>query len=362
MLKFDYSKVVFATELGVGTYGTIYPYQKDPNDKRFVVKHMHAKDTNTLLSMIQEIVIGFSCNHPYIMPVTGYYIEPLKPKGFNVFIKMPRMKENLNDFIRTQRRNNVSKIPEEKVVKYLHAMLSAMEYLVDKKIAHRDIKPTNVLLDEEGNIKLSDIGSATFIDDEEGINLISQQVGTFFYMAPEVLANFRDIKRKDLYVSDIWSMGLVIAELCLLQTQLMNPHQYPKEPIIKDILNKIQANYGQNLVKVLTEMLHVNPNQRNKTAKDLKVMLEESYASIFSKEKPADPLPIQKVEKPSEKPVKKAKEEKVKEEKGQDMGASTKSVIISIKVNSFSDVFLDRINRNFFVNLFIEIFPICRGE
>jgi len=322
MLKFDYNKVIFDTEIGVGTFGTVHPYQKDKQDKRFVVKHMYAKDIIALLNMVQEIVIGFSCDHPSLVPVTGYFIEPLKPKGFNVFIKMPRMKENLGDYIKAQRKNNVNKVPEETIVKHLHDMLSGLEYLEKKKIAHRDIKPTNMLLDNEGNLKLTDIGSAAFIDEEDKVNLVSQQVGTFFYMAPEVLANFRSLKREDLYSADIWSMGLVIAELCLLQTQLVNPHEYPKEPIVQDILNKIKAKYSKKLVDVLTEMLHVNPNSRNKDARQLREMLETSFSNIFGqvKSEKAQPPP-QTQKKVSAKPVPKAKEKVI-----EDLGNSSKSV------------------------------------
>jgi len=277
MLKLDYSKVRFDTEIGFGGLGTVYPYQADENGQSFVVKHLYAKNINALLNMVQEIVIGFSCNHSSLISVTGYFIEPVKPTGFNVFIKMPKMRENLNDFINVQVRNKVEKVPEEIVIKCLHDMLSALEYLGKKKIAHRDIKPTNLLLDDSGNMKLSAIGSTTFIDDEDKLDLISQQVGSTFYMAPEVLANPQSVKKEDLYSADIWSMGLIIAELCLLQTRLINPHEYPKEPIVQDILNKIKAKYSQKLVDVLTEMLQVDPNLRKKSAKELREILEKSF-------------------------------------------------------------------------------------
>lgn len=71
------------------------------------------------------------------------------------------------------------------MAKILHQLISALIYLHSKDIVHRDIKSDNILLDEEGNIKLADFGFATKLDDYDGKR--GSRVGTNNYMPPQII-------------------------------------------------------------------------------------------------------------------------------------------------------------------------------
>ena len=96
-------------------------------------------------------------------------------------------------------------------------------------ITHNDIKPTNILIDEDYKIKIADFGSAIY-GDIYNINNISFSY-TKAYAPPEFLNGnpFRDQK------SDMWSLGVMIIELCL-ETQLFKNND-SKEQILKSILS-----------------------------------------------------------------------------------------------------------------------------
>jgi serine/threonine protein kinase len=83
-------------------------------------------------------------------------------------------------------------------------MLWGLSYLHRERIIHRDVKPGNVLVDSQGNVKLCDFGLASICSDH---SLQRTMVGTTIYMAPERL-------RAQPYgrSSDMWSFGLVILE------------------------------------------------------------------------------------------------------------------------------------------------------
>jgi len=283
MFTFDSTKLVTDELIGSGQYGWVYPYRKDPNDDRWVVKHLFAKNFDTFLVFMQEIVLGFNCDHPSLLPIKGYYVKgSLENPGWNLYIKMPKMEKTLkhvmNQYLKTD-----TMIPEEEIVKYFYSMSCGLEYLHNRKIAHRDIKPTNILIDKQGNAKLADIGIAKFVPEDETSYLVNDIAGTPLYSAPET-SNNPQLKKRDLYKADAWSLGVVIADLCLLKTRLIESGRpLPNEDRhlqIKEKLKGLEGKYSKVLVGLIENLLNCDIGER-KTVNDVKKSLEENYGEIL---------------------------------------------------------------------------------
>jgi serine/threonine protein kinase len=121
-------------------------------------------------------------------------------------------------------RRSSNKIPENILGCLSVQIIKGLAKLHQKRIVHRDIKPTNILLNSRGYAKISDFGvSGVILQTDEGRNTL---IGTYLYMSPErIKANNHS------FVSDIWSVGMTILE-CALGVY---PYYYKKEKRITDV-------------------------------------------------------------------------------------------------------------------------------
>ena len=106
------------------------------------------------------------------------------------------------------RRLESGKLPIEVVTRIADQALAALEYLHAQGVVHRDVKPSNLLLDDEGNVKLADLGLARPIEDGRDLTVTNMTVGTPGFMSPEQLQGEEVAPTSDLY-----SLGATLYQL-----------------------------------------------------------------------------------------------------------------------------------------------------
>ncbi len=156
-------------------------------------------DTNGLQIFSKELACVFNLNHPNL----------LKPTHVGQWLNMPYLimeycpKGALN--------KQVGKLTEQEIWKVLHDVAAGLAYLHSKEIVHQDIKPDNILRDENGDYRITDFGISTKARTtlRRSVGGTSVSGGTTAYMAPERFsANPAPTK-----ASDVWSLGAMIYEL-----------------------------------------------------------------------------------------------------------------------------------------------------
>ncbi|KAJ3708008.1 hypothetical protein LUZ61_011713 [Rhynchospora tenuis] len=100
----------------------------------------------------------------------------------------------------------LEKLDEETARRYFQQLIDAVDYCHSRQIYHRDLKPENLLLDKNGNIKLSDFGLSILREPGE---LLTTSCGSPCYVAPEVVMHIS----YDGAGSDIWSCGVILFEM-----------------------------------------------------------------------------------------------------------------------------------------------------
>ncbi|KAM9528399.1 dual specificity mitogen-activated protein kinase kinase 1 [Salvelinus alpinus] len=148
--------------------------------------------------IIRELQVLHECNSPYIVGFYGAFYS-----DGEISICMEHMDGGSLD----QSLKKAGKIPEQILGKVSIAVIKGLSYLREKhKIMHRDVKPSNILVNSRGEIKLCDFGvSGQLID-----SMANSFVGTRSYMSPERLQGTHYSVQ-----SDIWSMGLSLVEMAV---------------------------------------------------------------------------------------------------------------------------------------------------
>jgi len=197
----DPEEIVTMSELGEGTCGSVYKCQY--KGRSLAVKRMRRTDNEIESKRIfMDLDVIRKCNDcPYIVQCYGYIMT------FEyLFIYMEIMATCLEKLLQQRKRG----IPEEIIGKITLSVVNALNYLKEThKIMHRDVKPSNILLDWHGNVKLCDFGISGKLIDSKAQTM---SCGCVAYLAPERIQMDGSVRQYDVR-ADVWSLGITLVQL-----------------------------------------------------------------------------------------------------------------------------------------------------
>lgn len=188
--------------LGEGAGGSVTRCRLRNGQTVFALKEICTDPSPELQKQIRrELQFNRTCNSPHIVK---YYGTFLKENSGSIFIAMEYCGGGSLDAIYKRVKARGGRIGEKVLGKFAESILSGLNYLHERKIIHRDIKPQNILLDEQGQVKLCDFG----VSGEVVNSLATTFTGTSYYMAPERIQG-----QPYTVTSDVWSLGLTLMEV-----------------------------------------------------------------------------------------------------------------------------------------------------
>lgn len=210
-IRYSYSQIKrmtkgFKDKLGEGSYGSVY--KGELRSKREVAVKVLTKSQTNGQDFINEVATIGRIRHVNVVQLIGFCAE--RTKQALVYEFMPNGSLDKHTFSQEQGNSSLSC---EKIHDISLGIARGIQYIhqgCDMQIIHFDIKPHNILLDENFSPKISDFGLAKLYRINQSILSLTVVRGTVGYMAPELLyKNIGGISHK----ADVFSFGMMLMEM-----------------------------------------------------------------------------------------------------------------------------------------------------
>ena len=200
---------------------------------------------------------------------------------------------DLSKKIKTQKNKIIGEkyFSEEKIMQYFYQICRGLQYIHSKNIIHRDIKSQNIFLMKNGKIKIGDFGIAKALTNTK--NNATTIIGTPYYFSPEIING-----EPYNYKTDIWSLGVVLYEMCCLKLPFeSNNIAQLSIKIMKGKYDPIPNRYSKNMANLIKNMLNIDQKLRpniNEVMQSplLKNYHNNKYANKSSKNLSSNKKPI----------------------------------------------------------------------
>lgn len=263
----ELGKFEILEELGRGGFGTVYKARDKALNRLVAIKVLHpnlVNDPAFLGRFRQEAQIAANLDHPNLVPVYDYGED--EGRYFIVMGYMPG--GSLKDLLK-----NKGSLTKERALEILQQISAGLAYAHKKGVIHRDLKPGNILFDDEGKARVSDMGFAKILQSDSSMSMSTSGglVGTPAYMAPEIWKGEASTAAVDVYSSACILVEMLTGKplfdgdstpvVILKHLQPVNlPETLPEgwKPVISRALEKEPGKRFESVEQLVREIRHTD--------------------------------------------------------------------------------------------------------
>jgi serine/threonine protein kinase len=252
-------KYLIIDDIGEGGMGFVLKVQNAENGNFYALKYCKETDEKSIKRFKREVKVVAETKHPNIIELIEHNLENIPP-----YFIMPIAKGNVNDII-----DNI-KGDFHQVMLIFEPMCKGITALHNSQKYHRDIKPRNILIMEDGSVVVTDFGLAKIINKDSSTHTSSNDfLGTYGYHAPEQFTAKNADKR-----TDVFQLGKSLYEM------------YTSEyPILID-----QKKLPAGLVYIIQKATSPEPDDRYQSVSDLLQAINTYKKSLDPNKNPKDAL------------------------------------------------------------------------
>ena len=263
--NFDDKDYNYIKLIGEGSYARIYLVEDKKTKEEYALKKVICADYKELLRFKKEFELIYSLQNVNIIRIYKLQIKNLDLTTSSLYVLMERAQTDWNKEIK--RRKLAKKFyKESEIISILKQLSRGLLFLQKHKIAHRDIKPQNILIFPNDIYKIADMGEAKEIDKNK--KQMATLRGSELFMSPILYEglklNHKDIKHNP-YKSDMFSLGLCfLYAICLNLKVLEYIREMKDMNSIKYILDIFldKNRYSDKLIEIIFRMIEPQEDKR----------------------------------------------------------------------------------------------------
>ena len=261
-------------KLGEGGMGVVYKAQDTKLDRIVALKFLSKdllRDKEAKTRFVHEAKVASALNHPNI--TTIYEIDEVEGECFICmeYVEGKSIKEVVKE-------REIEGWDMGRIIEVAIQIAEGLSKAHQKGIVHRDIKSENIMLTNEGLVKIMDFGLAK-LKGVTGVTKVGSTLGTVAYMSPEQASG----QEVDLR-SDIFSFGVVLYEMTTGQLPFKGEHEVA---LMYSIINetpeplaRYKANVPEELQRIVDRTLEKNRQMRHQTSDDMAADLKRLKRTI----------------------------------------------------------------------------------
>ncbi|KAK6165691.1 hypothetical protein SNE40_022572 [Patella caerulea] len=217
--------------IGEGTYGQVYKARDTYTDDYVALKKVRLENEKEgfPITAVREIKILRQLNHPNIVNLKEIVTDKQDAMDFKkdkgaFYLVFEYMDHDLMGLLES----GFVAFREENIASFMKQLLDGLHYCHSMNFLHRDIKCSNILLNNKGQIKLADLGLARYYNAEDKDRLYTNKVITLWYRPPELLLG------EERYgpAIDVWSLGCILGELFTRKPIFQANQEFPQLELI----------------------------------------------------------------------------------------------------------------------------------
>ena len=268
MLRSDFhTRFNVAKIIGSGAFANVYEALDKTSGLQFAVKGFNKEfleqDPKGKIALWNEISVLKGIDHPNLLKL--HEVHETKNSIYLVFDLYEG--GELGKFVDSTK----GLLKEDQILKIFVGLLRGLNYMAERSLAHRDLKPNNIMMKRTTHIDTSDVvivdfGLAASLNDK---NLIYKRCGTPGYIAPEVIAaKNADSSYRIPEKSDIYSIGVILYVLCAGKSPFEKPDWDADMIMKKNLEAKVEfpsvffGRFSSELIQLLKGLLAADPKKR----------------------------------------------------------------------------------------------------
>ena len=251
----------FINQIGTGILSSIHQCI-DNNDERFAIKKIIIKDKEKIDEICNELEQTYQMKHKNILEINGISKRKLDPNSEIIYVLMELGRYDWKYDIRLRMRDN-RYYTEKELISIVGQIIDALAYFQSKNLAHRNVKPENIIFFRNNLYKISDFGSAKEVlinSNEDSPNELFTSPA--IYEALNNKTNLKDLNH-NVIKSDVYSLGLCLLYAANLSIDPIDDIRNILDQIwFYNYLKKCLKSYSQEFLILVYRMLDLNEELR----------------------------------------------------------------------------------------------------